>query len=582
MQRRLLDNPWILPTAIFHEGPQMIHRHATRVRGAASSFAVLVGMMAPGAAQAQFVEPPPPVAFALQNVTVVRSDGTQTAGQTIVIRAGRIEAIGRGVPVPADARVLAGDSLYVYPGLIDGAGTVKFEFPRDTTSRERVRSWDAPRGVQGFVPARRVLDYLAATGADGAALRKQGVVAVAVHPSHTDPLMPGRGTFVLLRRDAGTPQQLVVDPVLPPVLTLRGGRGVYPSTGMAVVQWYRQLFMDARRQTQLIQVASSDPRAVLPPAWDADMAVVQELLRGDGRVFFAANDADEIRRVLGLADEFGLRPVILGGAEAWRVADELRTRNVPVLVNVDFETPRRWKPDARDTTPAATTDPALLREKRQFEELYGNAGRLAAANVTFALVSGGRGDVRAGARRAIEYGLPEAAALRALTATPAALYGAAHLARLEAGLPATLIVTDAPLFGRDTRILYTFVEGALEKGADARAARDTTAAEGDAVDVAGTWQVEVITEGTLSFTMRLTQEGTALTGSLEGPMGSIPITGSIEGDRLRLNGTLTMGGQSGPLTLSGTVRDEEVRGSAETPMGDAEWSARRTGPGAER
>lgn len=561
----------------------MIHRHADRVRGAALGFALALGMTIPGPARAQFVEPPPPAAWALQNVTLVRADGTRTAEQTIVVRAGRIEAIGRGVAVPADARVLAGDTLYVYPGLIDGAGIVSFEFPRDTTSRERVRSWDAPRGVQGFMPSRRVLDYLTATGADGAALRKNGVVAVAVHPAHTDPLMPGRGAFLLLRRDAATPQQLVLEPVLPPMLTLRGARGVYPGTGMAVLQWYRQLFMDAARQAQLVQVAAADPRAVLPPAYDADLAVVQDMLRGDRRVFFAANSADEIRRVLGLADEFRLRPVIVGGAEAWRVADELRARAVPVLVNVDFQAPRRWKPDAVDTAQVADPEPAVVREKRQFQDLYSNAGRLAAANVTFALMSSGSGDLRAGARRAIEYGLPEAAALRALTATPAALYGAPHLARLEPGLPATFTVTDAPLFDKDTRILYTFVEGSLEKGADPRAARDTAAAgTGDAVDVAGTWHVELVGERPQSFTLRLTQEGTGVTGVMQSPMGEMPVSGTIEGDRLRLTGTVTMGEQSFTLTLSGTVDDDTASGRVESQMGDTEWSARRTGPGAQR
>jgi hypothetical protein len=549
-------------------------------------------------------------------VTVVRADGTMAAGQTVVIRGGRIEAIGAGLIVPADARVLAGDTLYVYPGLVDGQGTVKFEFPRDTTNRAQVRSWDAPRSVQGFMPSRRVADYLAATGSDGAELRKKGIVAVAVHPVPTDPLMPGRGALVLLRRTATTPQQLLVEPVLPPLLTLRGGRGVYPSTVMAVVPWYRQVFTDARRQAQVAQVASTDPRAAMPPAHDADIAVLQEVLR-DGRVYFAANDAEDIRRVLRLADEFRLRPVIVGGAEAWRVAGELRARNVPVLVSIDFGTPQRWKPDAQPDTVAvtaavsaeaapaaapaaaapaaaapvaATVDPGVEREKRQFEERYANAARLAEAGVTFALVSGGRGDLIAGARKAIEYGLPEAAALRALTQTPATLYGVPHLARLEAGLPATLMVTDAPLFEQHARVVYTFVEGSLERGAGLRARRDEAAgaapAGGDApaggiVNVAGTWRFEVLGPVPQQAVVRLTQEGTALRGTREGPGSELSLSGTIEGERLTLHGTLIMGGQSIPLTYVGTVRGNEASGTVDTPVGSFEWTARRTGgPGA--
>jgi hypothetical protein len=543
----------------------------------------------PAPAAAQFVEPPPPAAYALRNVTLVSADGSRAAGQTIIVRAGRIEAVGAGVAIPRDARVLEGDTLYVYPGIIDALGTVKWEFPRDTTNRAQVRSWDPPRQVQGFMPSRRVVDYLQGTGTDAADQRRRGVVAAAVHPSPTDPLMPGRGTFVLLRRDAATPQHLVIDPELPPLLTLRGGRGVYPGTSMAVLQWYRQLFMDAQRQTQLAQVASTDPRAVVAPTYDADLAVVNAMLR-DGRVFFAANDANEIRRVLALAEEFRLRPVIVGGAEAWRVAPELRARNVPVIVNVDFPNPRRWKPDAvADTSPDARTDPGVERERRQFEEQYANAGRLEQAGVTFALGSGGRGDLRAGVRRAMEHGLSEAGALRAVSTTPATLYGAPHLARVERGLPATFVVTDGPLFASETRVLFTFIEGALERGAEARGPRAAgvvpaagDAPAGDIVQMAGTWRVSVTgAMGDQTFTMRLEQEGTTLTGTMDGPGGTLPVSGTIEGDRLALSATLTMGGQSIPLSFRGTVTGETARGSLSTPMGDMEWTAQRTGgPGA--
>jgi hypothetical protein len=569
----------------------MTHRHWVRGRRAAVGLALALGAAVPTAARAQFVEPPPPAAYALQNVTVVRADGTRAEAQTVIIRAGRMAAIGRNVPVPADARVLAGDSLYVYPGLVDGQGSVAFEFPRDTTNRANVRSWAAPRVVQGFMPSRRVVDHLNATGASVADARRKGVVAVAVHPSATDPLMPGRGAFLLLRREAATPQGLLVEPVLPPLMTLRGARGVYPATVMAVVPWYRQQFMDAQRQAQVAQVASADPRAVMPPAYDPDVAVLQEVLR-DGRVYFAANEAEEIRRVLRLTEEFRLRPVIVGGSEAWRVAAELRARDVPVLLSVDFGTPRRWKPDAAPDTSSAEVDPGVEREKRQFQERYANAARLADAGVTFALVSGGRGDLLAGARRAIEYGLSEAAALRALTTTPATLYGVPSLARLDAGLPATLIVADRPLFEKDARVLYTFVEGSLERGAEQRARRDAAAGAapeggdapaGDIVQVAGTWRFDITGPMSQDATVRLTQEGTTLTGTMEGVAGSLPLTGSIEGERLTLRTTITMGGQSIPLTFVGVVRGNEASGTVDTPMGGLDWTARRIeGQGAAR
>jgi imidazolonepropionase-like amidohydrolase len=554
----------------------MSFRHVVRVRCAVLASALLpVAAVTPRPASAQFVEVPPPAAYALTGVTVVQANGARAAGQTIVVRAGRIEAIGANVAVPADARVLAGDSLFVYPALIDAAGQVRHEFPQDTIDRSRVRSWDPPRSMQGFTPARRVLDALQPRAADLTELRRKGVLAVAVHP--TDPLMPGRGALLLLRSGPPSAERLVLRPTLGPVLSLRGGRGVYPSTLMGVISWYRQKFMDAQRRAELARVASADPRAALPPAFDPDLAVVQELLRGETRPFFTVNDADDIRRVLRLADEFDLEPIIVGGGEAWKVADELRTRNVPVLVSVDFPRPRRWKPESDTASSPNGLEPAAAREKRQLEEQYANAGRLAQAGVTFALVSGGNGDLREGARKAIEYGLTEQAALRALTATPATLLDVAHLARLEAGLPATFVVTDAPIFEKDARVLHTFVEGAYEKGADTRARNGGEAPAEGTANVAGTWSVDVTGPMAQSFTMRLTQDGESVSGTIDGPEGSISVDGRVQGDRLTLRGTLEVAGQSFGLDFSGTVRGDEASGTVSTPMGSLEWRARRTG-----
>src|SRR5690606_17275956 len=165
--------------------------------------------------------------------------------------------------------------------------------------------------------------------------------------------------------------------------------GLYLSSQMGVLAWYRQTFLGAKHLLNAASCANGDVSGPAA-AFDPDMSVVQDLLRNSGRVFFVANGSNEIRRVLGLAREFSFRPVIVGGAEAWRVADELKAADVPVLVSVDFAKPRRWKPDEKaDSTDAPEPlDPAAAREKKELEDAYANAGRLAAAGVTFALVSG--------------------------------------------------------------------------------------------------------------------------------------------------------------------------------------------------
>ena len=537
----------------------------------------------PAPARAQFVAPPTPAAYALRNVTLVSAAGARRPGMDLVVRGDRIVALGPGLTVPPDAEVLAGDSLLVYPGIVDGWGAVTFAFPRDSVDRTLLRSWDPPRAVHGFLPHRRVFDVLAPTTEELAALRRKGVVAVAVHP--VEGLMPGRGALLLLRGGPAAPggaapgaARLAIEPVLGPVLTFRGTRGFYPATGMAVPTFFRQAFLDATRAAQLAQAT---PRGAVPPPYDADHAVLQDVLAGRVPAFFVADDVEHIRHVLRFADAYRIRPILLGGAEAWQLAAELAQRDVPVLVSLDFPEPVRWKPDAK---PDSAPLPAAVRERRDLEERYANAGRLAAAGVRVALTSGGKADIRAAARKAIEHGLREEDAVRAVTLAPAQLFGYDQLATVAEGAPATFIVTDGALFGERTKVRYTFVEGVLEPGDTASAAAADSAAATARDSIAGTWAFEAKAGAgdAIRGTMTLALTGTRLEGSVDmGELGTATIrSGSLAGNRIALNLAVTSGGQSLSIDLDGTVEGNTMSGTGTGPTGPFEWTATRTPEGA--
>lgn len=563
------------------------------------ALALWVAVALPAELAAQYVTVPPTAAYALQNVTVIHADGRRQDAMTIVVRGRWIEAMGRNVPVPADAERLEGDSLVVYPGFVDGEGKAAHEFPRAEIDRRTVEIWNAPRPLQGFMPARQVVAHLTADGPSLAAQRRGGLVAAAVHPSGS--MMPGRGALLLYRKDA-TPDQLVLEPVLGPRFEFRGGQGVYPATLFGVTAFMRQSFEDAKHRQTVGTAHARDPRGLATPSHDADYAVLQELLGGGAPVYFQADGAADILRVLGLADEYGFRPVIVGGHEAWKVADELRRRDVPVLVSVDFPEPRRWKPDApadedsdepgdgADEEPVADAngedvlDAAALREKEDLEHRYANAGRLESAGVTFALTSGGTGEVLKGVRKAIEYGLTEDAALGALTRTPARLLGVPHLVRLEAGMPATFVVASGPLFHEDTRIVHTFVEGQREEGGAAGGAAAAGAAE-DAVAFGGEWSMRIDAGGqVLNATLTIEQDGATFTGSMSMEGQRMPLRdGVINGNEISVVAVMEQGGQSMNIRITGTVEEDRAAGEADAgPMGVARWTATRLGPGGAR
>jgi hypothetical protein len=290
--------------------------------------------------------------------------------------------------------------------------------------------------------------------------------------------------------------------------------------------------------------------------------------------YFVADEAEDIRNVLTLVDEYGFRPVLVGGAEACKVAQRLQEYGVPVLLSVDFPNPTRWDPEAEPT------EPAELREKEELESLYANAACLAEAGVSFALTSGGgEADIREGARKAIEFGLSPDDALRAVTATPAEMLGFPSLVRVEQGMAANFQVTDGELFAEDTNIMYTFVEGRLETGT-LRGAGGS--GEAPAVSMAGTW--EVVIDGEMTATMTLTQEeGGALSGDFSlGDMGSGDVAGTISGNDVSLTISISVQGQSFEVDIEGTVEGDSASGDGSSDMGDFSWTAKRTGgPGEE-
>lgn len=577
-----------------------------RVTRTAAPLALALATLFPPAAAAQFEDVPPPAAYALQGVTLVRADGTRTEGVTIIVRGELIEAVGADLEIPGDAELLSGDSLFVYPGLFDGEGEVEFEFAESDIERSSVESWNPPRELQGFMPERRVVDHLDSEldGDAAGSQRNKGIVAAAIHPDNA--LMPGRGALMLFRPAAAGPSDMVVDPVLGPVLAFRAGRGVYPSQLFGIMAFIRQQFADAARHGSLSQAYGRAPRGMTVPQWDPAYEVIREIQAGTP-VFFRADGSEDIRRVFQLADELGFRPILVGGGEAWKVAGELVARDVPVLVSLDFPEPERWERDESGTEApseeeaepppdgsadgeiqeaeaqeaeaqeAEPEDPAVWRERTRLEDLYANAGRLAEAGVRFALTSGGGGtDLLEGARLAIEYGLSEEEALRALTSTPAAMYGVPALSRVEPGYAATFIALDKPLFDEDAKLMYTFVEGDVERVGSAREAATGEAA----VDLTGTWNLEISAEGfEISGTMTITQTGSSFEGDVSLDVGEAAIeNGTVSGTEIRFS--IVPDGDD-PIEATGSVQGDRASGTGGSGDFSFRWTATRR-PGGTR
>jgi imidazolonepropionase-like amidohydrolase len=410
-----------------------------------------------------------PFVYAITKARIVTAAGPVIPAGTVVIRNGRIEAVGASVTAPADAQIIDASGRTVYPGLIDMGRADALEVPaiaepREFKDREELDRWyratilrpeivaatflkvDAPEMLQ--VAASGVTSVLVAPGS-GAVRGQSSLVNVLAReedPQIGDIAGPRRGQSVLR-----SPVALHVSyPSTPSRMR------AYPESLMGLIAFVRQSFLDAKHlaleQAHYDKSGATGERPVDDPALRALQAAT------DGRlpVAFDAQTEREIRRALAMSTELKLDPIITGGQEAAAVASELKARNVRVVLSLNFPgRPSSLAPDEDEP----------IRVLRARAEAPKAAAALEQAGVLFAFESAGLkspGEFVKNATRAVKAGLPPDAAVRALTINAARIAGVAdRLGSIETGKIANLIVTTGDLFAEQTQVAQVFIDGRL-------------------------------------------------------------------------------------------------------------------------
>jgi imidazolonepropionase-like amidohydrolase len=548
-----------------------------RLRAAVNAFFAVSLALAPlaGGALAQNPNPRRPPAidtYAITNARIVPVSGAEIARGSVVIREGLIAAVGANVSAPADARVIDGAGLTVYPGLIDANSTLGLPAvagaPRVgpgaavTAATQNAPAIAALNSTQpvGLQPEVRADEFLRPGGDQIEGERSAGITAALTAPR--EGIFAGQSALINLAGD--TPQQMIVrSPVALHVGFTPLRTGGYPGSLLGVFAAFRQMMLDAQRYREVNAIYERSPRGMRRPDQDRSLAALQPALAREMPVVFTADSQREIERALDLAEEFKLRAMISGGLEAWKVADRLAAAKVPVLLSLNF--PRRT------TAPSPDADPDPIRILRQRVDAPKNAGRLAAAGVRFAFQSGGLtnlSDFLANAARAVDNGLARDEALRAMTIRPAELFGVeSQLGTVEAGKIANLTITRGDLFARDRRITHVFIDG---RPVDLRPAAPAAGGASGA-GISGPWSLRVTLQGQPEKTATLTlrQEGERLSGGLQGDLGTSQIANASVGaaGEIKFTAPVTTGGQTTEATFTGTVTGTEMRGTVTTVGG---------------
>ena len=357
---------------------------------------------------------------------------------TLVIRDGRIVAIGKGLAVPAGAEVIDAKGRPVTPGLFDALGAlgvveVELEDSTVDTGNTDARYSAAFAVADGFNPRSPKI----------AITRIEGVTRALVAPV----VAGGEGVVPVIAGQAATIHLGLGDALLPDASAAlvvdygEAGKADAGGTRGAALLQLREALEDARDWARNRAAFDAGSRRAYARN-RLDLEALQPVLRRELPVIVRVNRASDIRTTLAFAKAQDLRLVIAGGAEAWSVADELARAGVPVIV------------DALQNLPAA------------FESLgatLANAGRLQRAGVKVAFATedvANPRNIKQLAGNAVANGMDRDAALAALTRVPAEIYGMAGYGTLEVGMDADVVV-----WSGDPLEVTTYADAVFIKGA---------------------------------------------------------------------------------------------------------------------
>ena len=516
-------------------------------------------------------------AYAIRGATLVTvTNGTINDG-TIVIRRGLIEAIGAGIPIPADARVIDGKGLTVYPGLIDSYTNLGLR-PPPTPAGGAGRGGDptqaflaqlaAPPSTVGLLPETRVVDELQVSANTFDAQRAVGITTALTGPRSG----VFQGQSALLNLGAGTSaEKLIVRTPVSLNIGFSGARGGYPGSLMGVFSFLRQSLLDAQHYRETWARYRQSPRGMTRPEINPSMEALQPVIAGQLPVIFNVSTVREMKRALALAEEFQLVGYLHGATQSYQIAEHLKSKNATVLLSLSFP----QKPSGLENP---EDEPLAVLQERAAAP--GAAAALHRAGVRFAFTSGTLsrpGDFLVNAGRAIEAGLPKEEALKALTLYPAQIFGVSEqLGSLEKGKIANLILTSGDLFAKETRVRHVFVDGhkfdikapeaPRAAGGAAPAAGPAAAAPRSNLGLAvGTWALSLQTPAAeVSSTLTLREDGETLSGEVSTPFGSAKISGGkLSGNELQLSYALNVQGQELTVSAKGRIEGTSIQGTME-------------------
>ena len=374
------------------------------------------------------------------HATVHPAPDREVQDGTVLVRDGRIVAVGTDVDVPPDAVIHDLKGRHLWPGLVEPVSELGLK-GWDRKDRER-----HPTGPHFWNPAIHAA-YDAVSDIDPVekdleTMRAMGFGTALVH--RRDGIARGSGCAVLL---AGRSQR--EDVLLERATThfsFRKGSSPepYPGSLTGSIALLRQALYDARWYAQ----AGKDRQR------DLDLEALSRLSATP--LFFEAHDREDLHRIGDLASEFGMRFAVHASGTEYARADAAAAMGMPLVLPLDL-------PEAYDVEDPFDALEVSLADLKHWELAPHGPRILVEAGCTIAFTADGLKKPEAlwaALRRVVRCGLDTATALAALTTVPAQLMGLeGTVGTLEPGARANLLVTTGHLLDPENTLLENWVDG---------------------------------------------------------------------------------------------------------------------------
>ena len=402
--------------------------------------------------------------IALEVGRVITVSGEDLENVTILVDAGRIREVGKGIDVPASARVFRMPGAVAMPGLVYCHSTTGMRVPNE-------RMADVP-----FIDVRDGIDP-SSPGLENAL--RDGVTTVHVMPANVT-RFGGQGAVI--RPHGSLVDEMVVK--APSALKLSLSPP-YSETRMSNMASLRKAFYSLYERMRALQTQGEDPQPLagkpdaeptlesllgMKPAWneilwdkiprdkiaERDRPLV-DLVRGKLPVFIYCSQASDVFKAFELIDTNGLKATLVLGSDAWKVKDVLAARKGlgSVVLSPTLEV---WETDSESGREKRHLTPLLLHRAGVRFALQVVEDRRSNRGPTFSR----RGEYRLWYQAAtlVKYGVPRREALRSITLTPAEIIGLEHrLGSIEKGKDANIAVFSGDPLDARSWVELVLVEG---------------------------------------------------------------------------------------------------------------------------